>query len=143
MDEISALKQALLLALRASTSLAALVDNRIYDVPPTSPALPATPYIRFGPFSSEDSGADCFESYDVVGQIDVYSSGTDEAASTMESNKVAGIVVSIIRAMQDNTTLSDDHVLSEIIFRNRRSITASDGKTKQVPITFYATVDKT
>lgn len=142
MDEIAALKAALLEALRASSSLSALVGVRIFDVPPTAPNLPETPYIRLGPFSSQTEGEECFESYDVTGQIDIYSFGAGEAASTMESTKISGIVKDIVNAMQDVTELQGDHTLSDIRFRSKRSITASDGKTKHVPVTITAIVDK-
>lgn len=143
MDEIASLKLALIEALRGSSALVAIVSDRIYDVPPGRPEEMTSPYIRFGPFSGEDNGAECFESSDIVGQIDVYSWGSGEAASTMESLKIAAIVRRVIDGMQDVTTLQGGYVLSDIRFRSKRSITASDGKTKHVPITLAAIVDKT
>lgn len=143
MDEIASLKQELLNRLRASSSLASFVGNRIYDVPTVSPAELTSPYIRFGQFSSEDSGAECFESSDIVGQIDVYSWGTGEAESTMEALKISAEITAIIRAFGEDTQLSGGHVLSDIRFRSKRVITASDGKTKHVPISITAIVDKT
>lgn len=143
MDEIAALKKLLLQRLRESTAIAAFVSDRIYDVPPVSAYEMTTPYIRFGPFTSSDDGAECFESYDIVGQIDIYSNGPDLAASTMESLRISRAVRDVLTALESEEVLEDGHVLSEIRYRSKRSITASDGKTKHVPITFLAIVDKT
>lgn len=143
LDEIASLKQELLNRLRASSTLASFVSDRIYDVPHASPEELTSPYIRFGLFSSEDDGAECFESFDIVGQIDVYSWGTGEAQSTMEALKISAEVTAIIRAFEEDTQLLGGHVLSDIRFRSKRVITASDGKTKHVPITITAIVDKT
>lgn len=143
MEEIASLKQELLNRLRASAALSNLVSDRIYDVPPVSPESMTSPYIRFGPFSSEDDGAECFESYDVVGQIDVYSWGDGEAQSTMEALKITAEVTAIIRGFEADTQLSAGHVLSDIRVRSKRVITASDGKTKHAPITITAIVDRT
>lgn len=143
MDEIAALKFELLAALRASTPLAAFVGNRIFDVSPQAPNLPTSPYIRFGPFTSQDDGPECFETYDIAGQIDVFSWGEGEAASTMEASKISAIVKDIVNGMQDETSLPEGYVLTEIRFRSKRVITASDGETKHVPVTIAAIVDKT
>lgn len=143
LDEIASLKQELLNRLRASASLAALVGERIYDVPPVAASDMESPYIRFGEFSSADDGAECFESSDIIGQIDVYSWGSGEGQSTMEALKISGIIKSIINGIDGDVIMSDGHVLSDIMFRSKRVITASDGKTKHVPITIAAIVDKT
>lgn len=143
MDEVAALKKLLLQRLRESTAVAALVSNRIHDVPPVSAFEMTTPYIRFGPFSSADDGAECFESSDITGQIDVYSNGPGEAASTAEALKISGLIRSILNSFPEDVDLGDGYILSDIRFRNKRVITANDGKTKHVPITFSAIVDKT
>lgn len=143
MDEIAALKQALLDGLKANSALVALVGNRIYDVPPSSPAEMTSPYIRLGPFNSQDDGPECFESYDITGQIDVYSWGVAEAASTMESLKISRLVRDVIDGLGVGQEIEGGHVLTEARFLSKRSITASDGKTKHVPITISAIVDKT
>lgn len=144
MDEIAALKLLILERLRASSALSALVGDRIYDVPPGSPQDMTSPYIRFGPFSSQDDAPECFDTYDITAQIDVYSWGELEAASTMESLKISALVKDIINAAgeEESVTLSGGYVLSYMRYRSKRSITASDGKTKQVPITITAIVDK-
>ncbi len=143
MDEIAALKLELLNRLRASASLAAFVGDRIYDVPPVSNSELTSPYIRFGLFTSDQFGADCFDSFDIVGQIDIYSWGSGEAQSTMEGLKISAQVKAVIDGMNEDLTLSDGHTLSSIQFRGKRVITASDGKTKHVPVTFESVVDKT
>lgn len=143
MDEVAALKNMLLQRLRASASISAFVSDRIHDVPPVSAFEMTTPYIRFGPFTSNDDGAECFESSDVTGQIDIYSNGTGEAASTAEALKISALVKSLLNSITEDIDLGNGYVLSDIRFRSKRVITASDGKTKHVPITFSAIVDKT
>lgn len=143
MDEVSALKKLLLQRLRESSAISALVSERIYDVPPVSASEMTTPYIRFGPFQSSDDVAECFESSDITGQIDVYSTGPGEAASTAEALRISGLIKPILNGFDEDIDLGGGYVLSYIRYRNKRVITASDGKTKHVPITFSAIVDKT
>lgn len=143
MDEIASLKNELLKRLRAYAPLAAITGGRIYDVPPVSAEEMTSPYVRFGQFSSSDDGAECFESYDITGQIDVYSWGSGEAASTVEASKISGMIRLVIDDFDDDIQLSSGYVLGDIRFRSKRVITASDGKTKHVPITINAIVDKT
>lgn len=141
MDANASLKDAVIKALRASPALSAFVGSRIFDVTPQEPNLPSSPYIRMGPYSAQDDGAECFDSSDVTGQIDIFSWGSGEALSTMEASKIAAIVKSIINGMQDVTELQGGFTLSDIRYRSHRTITASDGKTKHVPLTFTAIVD--
>lgn len=144
MDEIAALKFAILQSLRDSSPLAVYVGARIYDVAPEEPAKMVSPYIAMGPFSSSDDNAECFESYDITGQIDIYSWGAGEAQSTMEASKISGIVAGIVNSIGDQESdLENGHTLSYLRVRSKRIITASDGKTKHVPITITAIVDKT
>lgn len=148
MDEIAALKFILLERLRANTALVALANGGINDVPPAEVGERVSPYVRFGQFTSSDDGPECFETYDIVGQVDVYSWGAGEAASTMESLRIAALVKAVIREISSEIEageidLQNGHKLTDIRFRSQRSITASDGVTKHVPITITAIVDKT
>lgn len=144
MDEIAALKFLIIQKLRESAALSAYVGDRVYDVPPEEPAKMTSPYVSMGPFSSSDDNAECFESYDITGQIDVYSWGAGEALSTMQATKISAIVKDVINGTgEQEQALQGGHVLSYLRFRSKRIITASDGKTKHVPITISAIVDKT
>lgn len=142
MEEIAALKKIIRDALASSSALALLVGTEIYDVNPGVSGTPKFPYISFGRFSSEDSDAECFDSYEVVGQIDIYSSGTGKAASTAEALEISKIVRQIIRDIPDDIPLQDGNTLSEVKYRSKAVITAQDGKTKHVAMTIAAIVDE-
>lgn len=145
MDEIAALKKALIGRLLESSAVVFFTGDRVYDVIPVEPSKMTSPYIAMGQFTSSDDGPECFETFDVIGQIDVYSWGTGEAASTMEGSKIAAAVKAAVVLMLSETPidLTEGFVLSDIRVRSHRVITASDGVTKHVPITISAIVDKT
>lgn len=142
MDEIAALKLAILNALRSTTGIQEITGGRIYDVPPESVNERVSPYIHLGPFDSSEVLAECFETYDITGQIDIYSWGINEASSTMESLKISKLVSSLIRSINsDVLDLGNGYQLTEIRVQSKRVLTASDGKTKHVPMTISAIVD--
>lgn len=133
----------MLTRLRASSALSSFVSDRIYDVPPGQPHERTSPYIHMGPWSSTLLQAECFESYDINGQIDIYSWGQGEAASTMQASKISRLVADVAEEMGlDTIILGDSHELKDFRLRSKRILTASDGKTKHIPMSISAIVDK-
>lgn len=139
MEEIGSLKKLLLEAFRANQGIVDVLGTEIYDVYPTSKAKPTFPYLTLGPFSSTDVGAECFESADVTGQVDIWSAGDGHAASTRQSVDIAGMIKTIVRGLADR--VEGDYRISDIRVSSSSSLTDADGKTKHAIVTVSAIVD--
>lgn len=109
MDASYELLRAVFDRLKATTAVTALVPaGRIYDRAPLDAqgkANAAFPYITAGPTSAIPDDVDCIKGEEITIQLDVWSSGSGEAASTVECRKICD---AIKRALHD----VDDFVLT-------------------------------
>lgn len=80
-------------ALRASN----VADSAIYDAVPNDAQLP---YISFGPSQVIDNSTNCYASYEVFQQLDVWSDG----AGFVECKQIAGEVVNALSQLQETDT---------------------------------------
>lgn len=139
MDKIYELKLAIINKLRSNAAVVAFVGDRVYDVAPENLPDTSYPYISMGNADGLDDSRDCADGQEITIQIDCYSYGSGEAASTAQVSKLADAVR---RALRTGLDLPDDsdNSLEDFNYRTTRIIRARDGKTFQAPVTFVANV---
>lgn len=122
MDASTELIRAMFDTLRATTAVAALVDGRIYDPPPQkqdgSPAVPF-PYISLGPSTTIPDDADCIPAEEITVQLDIWSSGSGAAHSSVECRKICDAVKRALHGadlvLSGNALVTLQHELTRIM----------------------------
>ena len=94
MDASRELLTAMLNALRADTAVTAKVGQRIVDRPQGRNGKPAAayPYISVGPSTAVPDDAACITSEELTLQLDVWTSGDDNAFASSECRDIAAAV---------------------------------------------------
>lgn len=141
-DPVFDLQAAIVPALVADASLAALIAGRVYDdVPPTR----EFPYISIGPVQAiQQDTDDCICAYEVSLQMDVWARGSaingggyERARPQME--RVAGTLRQVLHGA--DLTL-DNHRLVQIRHTDTLYLRDPDGQTAHGAVTFRALVDR-
>jgi hypothetical protein len=102
----SALQGAIYDALQADVPLAALVDDRVYDVPPEGATYP---YVSFGPSTFVTERRDCFKSRTETIQVDVWT------ANQMRRQPCKAIMDAVCDVLdQGNLSLADPYGLARM-----------------------------
>lgn len=123
MDPSAELLTAVLQRLRATPAVTVFVENRIFDKAPTNQKGEITakfPYITTGPSTAIPDDVDCIYGEEVTIQLDVWSSGTGEAASTIECRKICGAVKKALHDVEDlvlsvNALVTIQHEVTRIL----------------------------
>jgi predicted transcriptional regulator len=103
MSASSALQKAILDALQADVTLAGMVGDRIYDVPP---GRPRKPYVSLGPTSFFPERRDCMNSRTETVQIDVW---TEDKERRQLCKAICDAVVAVLD--QADLSLDDPYAL--------------------------------
>lgn len=130
-DPYVPLVSAVVAALLADTTLAGLVDGRVYGALPTGDA-PAMPYVNIASYQSLDAGTGCTDETEAFLDIDVW---------TREGGRQrAGLIHSAVRSALHlaDLDLGASHVLVEITYRDGRIFADPDGRTTHGVLTFRA-----
>lgn len=130
-----ALAKAVIDALKADAAVATFVGEKVFDRPL---AGTLTPYISMGPSDATGDDVDCLDGLEISFQVDVWSSGTDEAYSSVEARKIAGAVR---KALHDSDLDLGDVGLVFLRHRTTRVMRDPDGVTNHAAITFEAIVE--
>lgn len=107
MDASFELLRAVFDRLKATTAVTTLVPaTRIFDRAPLDALGKVNapfPYITAGPSTSIPDDFDCLYGEEVTIQLDVWSSGAGEAASTVECRKICGAIKRALHDVDDIT----------------------------------------
>lgn len=118
--------------LKAFSGLAALIANRVYDVPPT----PATfPYLSWGPEQDVQDDAECITGFEISMQIDAWSRtfGLGEAKQIGEQVRLA---------LHNYETTLTTNALVSIEHTSTQYLRDPDGLTNHAVIEFSAFIEQ-
>lgn len=142
MDASVELLGAIFAQLRATATVTGYVGTRIYDRAPTSPdgkALPVPfPYVTNGPSTALPDDYDCLYGEEVTIQLDIWSSGAGEAASTAECRKICN---AIKRALHDAELTLTINALVTLQWELTRIIPDPNPAIKHGVVQFTATIE--
>ena len=124
------LQKALVGKLKTDPAVTALVDGRVYDMPPINPTFP---YISLGPDQTIPDRADCSEgSSDVTLQVDAWSRATGFP-------EVKRIAEAVRASLQDDPPFSlTGFRLVDLTMLDARTLRDPDGLTSHAAMTFLA-----
>lgn len=129
-DTTVALQQAIVAAVRADAELAQLINQRIWDRPPSSPEKP---YITIGPVDVISDDATCIDGDVITQSIDVWSTEPGQ----VECRKICGAVRRLLRRLQCN----QGGLRFEIEHQATRVFPDADGITTHGVVTVQAIID--
>lgn len=141
MDASLELLTAALTKLRATAAVTAFVDTNIFDrVPEQQDGTPSVPYpyISLGPTSSVPDDIDCLDAEEVTFQIDVWTSGSDDAFGSTQCRKISGAVK---RALHDVELPLAVNALVTMQLETMRIIDDPNPAISHGVLTFTATVE--
>ena len=131
------LQQAIVRALRASSDIAALIEDRVYDRIPTENGeiVAKFPFVSFGPEQDIPEHADCIDGGDIVLQIDVW--------SREPGHKEAKSIADVIRATLNDAALiiRGGATLIDIRYLATDFSREPDGQTFRARLTFRAVTE--
>jgi len=128
-------------ALMADSKIAALVGSRVYDRVPERQdggADVATPYISFGPSDELPADTDCIDGVEITFQVDVWSSGDDEAYSSAECRTISERVR---RVLHDAELTLETNALASLTLALKRILRDPDGAGHHGVVQFTAVVE--
>ena len=130
-DPALGLQGALVVRLKASSALAAIIGDRVYDLPPKGPQYP---YLTLGEDQVIGDDADCYDGSEVYLTLHAWS----RAVGFPEVKR-------IVAAMRDALHLAplaiSDHRLVELRYQDARYLRDPDGLTSHAVITFRALLE--
>ena len=141
MDASFELIKAMMDRLKATPSVTALVEQRIYDRVPEEQIRGGNivfPYISLGPDTSVPDDFDCMPGEELTIQWDVWTSGNGEAYGTAQCRKVCGAVK---RALHDAELTLPTNALVSLQFELRRIIDDPNPAISHGVMQFTATVE--
>jgi hypothetical protein len=122
------LQKAIVAVLKASTELAALVGDRIYDRPPTGAVMP---YVSLGAEDWTQTDVSCIRSHEGAVQVDAWST----AVGKPEAKRIAAAVQD---ALHEADLTLDTAGLVEFTHRITRYFIEGDGLTTHAAMDFRA-----
>lgn len=129
MDPVLDLQGAIIARLRSDAGVAALVGQKIYDVPPESAT---EPYISIGPSSYQEEYTDCIVGGEVFIQLDAWSTQPSQ-------NEVRKMAHAVRQAMRAEFTLMTNALVS---LEHWRTDYLVDGSSKHASIRFTGFVEE-
>lgn len=141
MDASLELLTAALTRLRATAAVTDHVGANIFDrVPERQDGAPSVPfpYISMGPTSSVPEDFDCMDGETITFQIDVWTSGSDDAYGSAQCRKIAGAVK---RVLHDKDLPLSVNALVSLELENLRIIDDPNPAISHGVVTFTATVE--
>lgn len=130
-DPSAALQKAIESVLVADPLVASLVAGRVYD---RVPREAATPYVSFGPSQTLEDDAECIEGFEVIQQLDVWST----EPGYRQAKEVAGVVR---KALHYADLALDGFAWVEITVRNIQYLRDPDGLTGHAVIDVRALLE--
>ncbi len=119
-------------ALIANADVAALVGDRVYDVPPREPQFP---YVSFGPNSYQPERQDCFARRMEVFQIDCWTRDLER------SQPLKAICDAVVGALDTVTlTLDEPYATGRVELILARTMDDPDGITRHGVLQFECEV---
>lgn len=141
MDASLELLTAALNRLRTTTAVTADVGQRIFDrVPEQQDGAPSVPYpyISVGPGSSIPDDFDCMDGEEITIQLDVWTSGDNDAYGSAQCRRISGAVKKALHnAELDLTT----NALVSLQWETTRIIDDPNPAVSHGVVTFTATVE--
>lgn len=128
-DSALPLQKAIVAALKADPTLAAIINGRVYDSVPTSATKP---YVSLGPWQVLPDQADCYDSSDVAVQIDGWSAGP----GSVESKKIGRAVRTALD--QKPLALDENQRLVMMTIEQTQYLVEPDGLTQHAVVQFTA-----
>lgn len=141
MDASLELLTAALNTLRATGAVTALVGQHIYDrVPEKQDGTPNVPYpyISVGPSSSIPDDFDCVDGEEITVQLDVWTSGDNEAYGSAQCRQISGAVK---RALHDAELPLTVNALVTLQWETTRIVDDPNPAISHGVLTFTATVE--
>lgn len=141
MDASLELVTAALNALRASSSVTEHVGQGIFDrVPERLDGTPnvSFPYISLGPSSAIPDDIDCVDAEEITFQLDVWTSGSDDAFGSTQCRKISGAVK---RALHDVELPLTVNALVTLQLETMRIVDDPNPAISHGVLTFTATVE--
>jgi len=129
-DPVLELQGAIIARLKANSAVAALVGNRIGDIPQSAWAKP---YISIGPSNYIAELVDCIDGGEIMMQVDCWSDAT-------VLSEVRQIADAVRRALRNWEPLLATNAL--VSFEPWRTDFISDGAIKQAALRFNAIVEE-
>lgn len=130
-DSSLPLQGALIAAMKADAGVAALVADRVYDVPKgTNGQPPLKPYVSLGPFQVLPEDADCSEGVSVVIQIDGWD---DKGPGTTGAKKLGAAIARLLQNAE--LALGDGQRLVNMVVEQIQYLREPDGITAHAVIT--------
>lgn len=141
MDASLELLTAALNALRASASVTEYVGQGIFDRVPErqdGTANVSFPYISVGPSSAIPDDIDCVDAEEITFQLDVWTSGSDDAFGSTQCRKISGAVK---RALHDVELPLTVNALVTLQLETMRIVDDPNPAISHGVLTFTATVE--
>lgn len=120
------MQAAIVKALKDSGALTALLNKRVYDIPPPAPVFP---YISLGAVQVLPDKADCIDGTEVFPQIDAWSRVSDPA-------EIKRVGKAIVAALDDQALTVSDYHLVVFELQSAQYLHDPDGQTRHAALTF-------
>ncbi|WP_296584227.1 DUF3168 domain-containing protein [Xanthobacter sp.] len=130
-DPILEVQAAAAALLRASSTLAEIVGERVFLTVPEDAAMP---YVSFGPADAVGDDAECIDGLEITFQIDAWSRSGGGSEAKRAGHAARKALHQTELALSENAAVLCEH-------RTTRVIPDPDGKTVHVALTFRAIVE--
>lgn len=131
MDPTQELQEEVIVALRASAAVSALVGARVYDLAPSSAVAP---HISMGPATAIQADAECIEAQEITVQIDCWSEERGYA-------QVRRVADAVRRALRDAELPFQHNAIATFEHEITRYMRDPDGISSHAAMTFSATIE--
>jgi hypothetical protein len=140
MDAGTELLRSMLDALRATSAVTDLVEDRISDRPQGRLGTPAAvyPYISVGPTTSIPDDFDCLDGEEITLQLDVWTSGDDVAFASVQCREISDIIK---RRLHNADLVLAENALVTLTWATTRILDDPNPAIRHGAVQFTATVE--